>query len=52
MANRMEEARDEVLLALEAAPGIKPAQKLLLEICENENNHVYSQHSALPTRRN
>jgi cellulose synthase operon protein C len=31
-ANRVEEARDEVLLSLEAAPGFKPAQKLLLEI--------------------
>src|SRR6202162_6161653 len=29
-ANRMDQARDEVLLALEAAPGFKPAQKLLL----------------------
>jgi tetratricopeptide (TPR) repeat protein len=32
MANRVEEARDQVLLSLEAAPGYKPAQKLLLEI--------------------
>ena len=31
-ANRMDAARDEVLLALEAAPDYKPAQKLLLEI--------------------
>jgi len=31
-ANRVEEARDQVLLALEAAPGYKPAQRLLLEI--------------------
>lgn len=31
-ANRTKEARDEVLLSLEAAPGYKPAQKLLLEI--------------------
>ena len=31
-ANRVEEARDEVLLALEAAPGYKPAQQLLLEL--------------------
>jgi tetratricopeptide (TPR) repeat protein len=30
--NRVNEARDEVLLSLEAAPGFKPAQKLLLEI--------------------
>jgi tetratricopeptide (TPR) repeat protein len=32
MANRIEEARDQVLISLEAAPGFKPAQKLLLEI--------------------
>jgi tetratricopeptide (TPR) repeat protein len=31
-ANRTDEARDEVLMSLEAAPGYKPAQKLLLEI--------------------
>ena len=31
-ANRTEEARDQVLQSLEAAPGYKPAQKLLLEI--------------------
>ncbi|MCS7023544.1 MAG: tetratricopeptide repeat protein [Bryobacteraceae bacterium] len=31
-ANRMEEALDQVLLALEAAPGYRPAQKLLLEL--------------------
>ncbi|HYL35010.1 MAG TPA: tetratricopeptide repeat protein [Bryobacteraceae bacterium] len=31
-ANRIEEARDQVLLSLEAAPGYKPAQRLLLEI--------------------
>jgi Flp pilus assembly protein TadD len=31
-ANRTEEARDQVLLSLEAAPSYKPAQKLLLEI--------------------
>jgi tetratricopeptide (TPR) repeat protein len=34
MANRLDQARDEVLLALEAAPGYKPAQKLLLEIAK------------------
>jgi cellulose synthase operon protein C len=33
-ANQLEQARDEVLLALEAAPGFKPAQKLLLEIAK------------------
>jgi hypothetical protein len=33
-ANRIDQARDEVLLALEAAPGFKPAQKLLLEIAK------------------
>jgi tetratricopeptide (TPR) repeat protein len=31
-ANRTEEAKDEVLSALEAAPSFKPAQKLLLEL--------------------
>ncbi len=34
MANRLDQAREEVLLALEAAPGFKPAQKLLLEIAK------------------
>jgi cellulose synthase operon protein C len=33
-ANHLDQARDEVLLALEAAPGFKPAQKLLLEIAK------------------
>jgi Flp pilus assembly protein TadD len=32
VANRRGEARDEVLAALEAAPGYKPAQRLLLEL--------------------
>ncbi len=32
MANRDGEAKDELLLALEAAPGYRPAQKLLLEL--------------------
>ncbi len=31
-ANRLEEARDQVVQALEVAPGYKPAQRLLLEI--------------------
>ncbi len=31
-ANRLDDARDQVLQALEAAPGYKPAQRLLLEI--------------------
>ncbi len=31
-ANRLGEAREQVLLALEAAPEYKPAQKLLLEL--------------------
>ncbi|MBI3684239.1 MAG: tetratricopeptide repeat protein [Acidobacteria bacterium] len=31
-ARRVEEARDQVLSALEAAPGYRPAQKLLLEL--------------------
>jgi tetratricopeptide (TPR) repeat protein len=33
-ANQLEQARDEVFQALEAAPGFKPAQKLLLEIAK------------------
>ncbi len=32
LANRTEEAKEEVLSALEAAPSFKPAQKLLLEL--------------------
>jgi tetratricopeptide (TPR) repeat protein len=32
LANRTEEAKDEVLSALEVAPNFKPAQKLLLEL--------------------
>ena len=35
-ANRFDEASDEVLLALEAAPGYRPAQKLLLELNNKE----------------
>ncbi len=31
-ANRLDDAREEVLLSLEAAPGYKPAQQFLLEI--------------------
>jgi len=31
-AKQFDEAREEVLIALEAAPGFKPAQKLLLEL--------------------
>jgi tetratricopeptide (TPR) repeat protein len=30
--NRIDDAKDQVLLALEAAPGYRPAQKLLLEL--------------------
>jgi tetratricopeptide (TPR) repeat protein len=33
-AHRLNEARDEVLLALEAAPGFKPAQQLLLQLSQ------------------
>ena len=33
-ANQLDQARDEVLASLEAAPGYKPAQKLLLEIAK------------------
>ena len=35
-AHRIPEAQDEVLSALEAAPGFKPAQKLLLELNAKE----------------
>ncbi len=31
-ANRNDAAKDELLLALEAAPGYRPAQKMLLEL--------------------
>jgi tetratricopeptide (TPR) repeat protein len=33
-AHRLDEARDQVLLSLEAAPGYKPAQRLLLEVAK------------------
>ena len=35
-AKRTDDARDEVLAALEVAPNFKPAQKLLLELSEKE----------------
>ena len=35
-AHRLDEAREEVISALEAAPGFKPAQKLLLELSGKE----------------
>jgi tetratricopeptide (TPR) repeat protein len=35
-AKRMEDARDQVINALEAAPGYRPAQKLLLELTSQE----------------
>ena len=35
-AHRDDEARDEVIAALEGAPGFKPAQKLLLELTGKE----------------
>ena len=35
-ANRPDVARDELLAALEEAPGFRPAQKLLLEIMQSE----------------
>ena len=35
-ARRSDEARDEVIAALESAPGFKPAQKLLLELSGKE----------------
>jgi tetratricopeptide (TPR) repeat protein len=34
-ANRLENAREELLLALEIAPGYRPAQKMLLELFPN-----------------
>jgi tetratricopeptide (TPR) repeat protein len=34
VANRVDEAREQVLLSLEAAPGYRPAQKLLLELSQ------------------
>jgi tetratricopeptide (TPR) repeat protein len=36
MENRPDQARDEVISALEAAPNFKPAQKLLLELSGKE----------------
>jgi tetratricopeptide (TPR) repeat protein len=36
LANRLEDARSEVLVALEAAPGYRPAQKMLLELSQSE----------------
>jgi tetratricopeptide (TPR) repeat protein len=36
-AGKREEARDQVLLALEAAPGFRPAQKLLLELTDGQS---------------
>lgn len=37
-AGRLAEAKERVLLALEAAPGYRPAQKMLLELTAEENN--------------
>lgn len=34
-AKRIDEAKDNLVLSLEAAPGFKPAQKLLLELTKN-----------------
>ena len=34
LAKRTEEAKDQLLLSLEAAPGFKPAQRLLLELSQ------------------
>ena len=36
MENRPDQAREEVISALEAAPNYKPAQKLLLELSGKE----------------
>lgn len=33
-SNRLEEAKDQLFLSLEAAPGFKPAQKMLLELSQ------------------
>jgi hypothetical protein len=33
-AHRVQEAKDQVLLALEAAPDFKPAQQLLLQLSQ------------------
>jgi cellulose synthase operon protein C len=35
-ANRPDDAREELLVALEAAPGYRPAQKMLLELSQSE----------------
>jgi tetratricopeptide (TPR) repeat protein len=35
-ANRPDDARDQLLLALETAPGYRPAQKMLLELSQSE----------------
>ncbi|HET9319455.1 MAG TPA: tetratricopeptide repeat protein [Bryobacteraceae bacterium] len=35
-ADRLDTARDELLLSLEAAPGYRPAQKMLLELSQSE----------------
>jgi cellulose synthase operon protein C len=43
-AKKMDEARDEVVSALEAAPGFKPAQKLLLELSAEK-------HEEQPTKK-
>jgi tetratricopeptide (TPR) repeat protein len=39
-ANQKAEAQDEVVLALEAAPSYRPAQKLLLELAEPVSNEI------------
>ena len=36
-AGKNSEAKDELLLALESAPGFRPAQKMLLELSKDEN---------------
>jgi len=35
-ANRPDDARDQLLLSLEAAPGYRPAQRMLLELSQSE----------------
>jgi cellulose synthase operon protein C len=36
-AGKTNDAKEELLIALEAAPGFRPAQKMLLELSKEEN---------------
>ena len=51
-ANRTDEAKEQLLLALEAAPGFKPAQKMLLAEKSPRNNDSIHVTIALSTHRN